>query len=198
MDWFNEALKRIYEFEHRQNRIQEQRHTVGMAWPYNGGSDEDIEKYLHQIVACLEASSVISIEADFNSYGSGYASFVDMFCFKKDGSTRQRFLGSGEKVTGIQVYLSRLAPVAVYGAEERTRHANGGSSSLLGYDAIGTVPDGDWKCVLEEVHAVLENFGLEIADAMTVSKLLPFDASIETNLGEPPFRIFDLFFYWYD
>lgn len=198
MDWSDEALKQIYEFEHRQNRTQEQRHAVGNAWPYNGGSDEDIEAHLHQIVAHLEASSAISVEADFNSYGSGYASFVEVFCFKKDGSTRRRFLGSGEKVIGIQVYISRLAPVAVYGAEERTRHAHGGSSGLLTHEGVGTIPQGNWQAVLEEIASKLISSGIDVADAATIGKLLPFHADIETNLGEPPYRVYDLLFYWYD
>lgn len=140
MDWSDQALKQIYEAEHQQNWIPKRQHTVGNRWPYNGGLDEDVEAHLHDVVADLETSPLISVEADFDSYGGGYASFVDVFCFKKDGSSRERFLGSGEKIIGIQIYLSRLAPIAAYGAEECTRHPRGGSSSLLAYDSVATMP----------------------------------------------------------
>ena len=198
MDWSEQTLKQIYEAEHQRNWALKHQHTVGNCWPYNGGSDEDIEAHLYDVVADLETSSLISVEADFNSYGSGYASFVDVFCFKKDGSSRKRFLGSGEKTTGIQVYISRLAAVAAYGAEERTRHPHGGSSSLLSYDSAGTTPPGNWQAVLQEIAAKLQSNRIEIADGATLNRLLPFQVDIETNLGEPPYRVFDLLFYWFD
>ena len=146
MDWSEQTLQRIYEASVYQ--YGRQRHTVGDLWPYDGGSEQDIEEYLHDVVTDLGNSKAVIVEADFTSYGSGYASFVDIFCSKEDGSSTRPFLGSGERTVGIVVYVSRLVPVAAYGPEERTRHAHGGSSTLLERETIGTTPPGDWSWLL--------------------------------------------------
>ena len=195
MDWSEQTLLRIYEAV---QQFPWQQPSVGEAWPYAGGLDGDIEAHLQKMVAAFEQSKFTAVEADFNSFGCGYASFVELFCFKKDGSFTRRFLGSGQEMTGIVVYVSRLAPVATWGAERRTRHARGGSSTLLSYDTLDTMPDGDWKAVWEEVQAMLTQHGIELASGSQLNTLLPFLAVLETNLGEPPYRLFDLLFHWYD
>ena len=209
--WSEQTLKQIYEAGAHEGETRQEfpnRASLGDQWPYHGGSELDIEAHLHLVVAHLSDSSLVFIEADFSSFGSGYASFVEIFCSKKDGSSHRPFLGSGEKVSGekvsgekvsgINFYVSRLAPVAAYGAGERTRHARGGSSTFLEYDNLGTTPPGDWKAVLDEVSAKLESDGFQIAGSKLLNRFLPFDAKIETNLGDYPHRIFDLLFHWWD
>lgn len=201
MNWSKQTLKQIYDAGYHEGRVWQNypnRSSLGEHWPYRGGSDLDIEAYLHSVAAYLGDSGLISVEADFNSFGSGYASFVELFCTKKDGTSGRTFLGSGEKFTGICVYVSRLAPVVTYGAGERTRHAHGGSSSFLSYDTLGTTPPGDWAGVLEEVSAKLKENGFEMTEPEILNEILPFEAIIETNLGEYPHRVFDLLFHWYD
>ena len=111
MDCSAETLQHIYDATHQK---QWQQPSVG-AWPYAGGSELDVEQHLHSLVSDLERSALISVEADFNSFGCGYASFVEMFCFPKDGSSRKHS-GFGEETLGLSVYVSRLVPVAAYGA----------------------------------------------------------------------------------
>ena len=71
-----EELKRIIDCQ-----------SVGSFFPYQGGNEEDIEKYIKTIVADINNSSIIQAEADYSMYGSGYASYVDIFCYKKDGTS---------------------------------------------------------------------------------------------------------------
>lgn len=100
--------------------------TIGTFFPYLNGTKNDIEGFIKSIVADLNRSSMIKAEADYSSYGSGYASYVDIFCSKKDGSsTTQR--GGVYWIEGIAVYICRLAPVACFGATQLTRHKEGGS-----------------------------------------------------------------------
>ena len=93
---------------------------VGTLWPYDCRSTEDIESYLRGLVAELSRSTLLEVESDFIHYGSGFASYVHVFCFKRDGKSTVRERDT-DQTDGIAVYLSRLAPVAAYGPEQRTK-----------------------------------------------------------------------------
>jgi hypothetical protein len=75
VDWSEATIKRVYEG-----------HLVGNEWPYLDGSKQDVEQYLRDVVADLGQSDLVSVEADFNHFGSGYASFLDF------AQTDHRFL----------------------------------------------------------------------------------------------------------
>ena len=181
MDWSAQTLRLIYEAS--KQPYASHRPTGYDAWPYNSGSEADVEQFLHDMVSDLEQSDITTVEADFDSFGGGYASFIEVWSSKKDGNSKRPYLGSGEEMTGIVVYVSRIAPVAVYGAGHRTRHAHGRTSNFVEYDTIGTLPSGNWQTVLKEICAKLENHGIQVTDAKTLLQRLPFEASIETNLG---------------
>jgi hypothetical protein len=118
MNFDDATLKRLYETP-----------PVGDIWPYESGSLDVVEGYLRDTVAYLTHSALVTVEADFDSYGSGYASFVELFCYKCDGSSTKPLV-TGKSITGIVYCLSRHAPVVAFGWDRRTRHAAGGSHSL--------------------------------------------------------------------
>jgi hypothetical protein len=99
--------------------------TVGTDYPYNTRDEKEIEKAIKNLFYNLRRSSLIDCDAEFGHYGSGYASFIDIFCFKRnEGSVKSKkfykkdFITSIE-VEGIALYISRLAPVAVFGNQHR-------------------------------------------------------------------------------
>lgn len=99
--------------------------SIGSFFPYHGGSEEDIEKYIKAIITDINNSSIIQADADYSMYGSGYASYVDVFCYKKDGTSTVQKDGV-YYISGILLYICRLAPVAVFGKDEISRHSRGG------------------------------------------------------------------------
>lgn len=130
-------------------------------------------------------------------YGSGYASYVYLFCYKKDGSsTTQK--DSVYYTKGISIYICRLAPVAVFGEDERTKHSRGGSYGFLRPDLIGSTPKGVWQAIVETLQRNLGSYNISMLGKDYVSRELPFKANIPTILNEGTFKIFDAFFYWED
>jgi hypothetical protein len=157
-----------------------------------GGSKSAIKNVLHD----LEQSKQITVESD-DSYGSGYASYLDVFCFKKDGSS-SRVTGLSTTIEGIALYLCKLAPVAVMGAMTKTKSKNAGSSSFLRPDDLNKLPAGDWHSVVVEIKHKLEKQNIVLLEPKILKQVMPFEAKIPTILGDAPYKIFDAFFYWED
>jgi hypothetical protein len=157
-----------------------------------GASKSAAKNVLHD----LEQSKQIAVESD-DSYGSGYASYLNIFCLKKDGSS-SRVSGLSTTIDGIALYLCKLAPVAVMGAMTKTKSKNGGSSSFLRPEDLNKVPAGDWNSVLAEIKHKLEKQNVVLLEPKILKQEMPFEANIPTILGDPPYQIFDAFFYWED
>ena len=170
---------------------------VGDIAPYKNGSSNMIEAHLKDTVRALERSSRIQVELEQDSYGSGYASYFDVFCYKAGG--RSSRIEAGTTITdGITIYLCKLAPIAVFGAMTKTKHKNSASSGFLSATEVNTLPKGDWADVMAEIRMKLEEKNFVLLEPKVLKKEIPFDARIETNLGDPPFKIFDAFFHWMD
>jgi len=172
-------------------------HPVGEIWPYHGGSDEDIEAFLETCVEDINTSELVIAGAHFGHYGSGYASFVDVFCSKTDNSSTIEY-DTMTEYRGITLYLCRLAPIAIYGQNARTIGPRVSSTSFLSAENVDTVPDRSWDGIIQDIQAKLINRGLSFLNQQTASQRLPFEASISTNLSDPPYRVFDALFYWED
>src|SRR5688572_1199114 len=98
--------------------------AVGLSPPYDEGSEEAIEAYLRDVVGSLQHSSRLVVQAHRDHYGSGYASYVHLFCSKRGQKSTSCQEGDTE-TQGIDLYLCRLAPLAVYGAGSQTHFASG-------------------------------------------------------------------------
>jgi hypothetical protein len=163
--------------------------VVGSSWPYDRGSEEDIEAYLKNVVAELGRSRILEVNAELMHYGSGFASFVHVFCYKRNDKSTVHNVDM-DCTDGIAVYLGRLGPVAAYGPEHRTRSYRRGR--------LGELPPGDWNEEINEIKDKLQRFGFYLPSREELSKELPFPADIPTILGEQPYRVFDAVFYWSD
>src|SRR5258706_5399207 len=103
---------------------------VGDRFPYLGGTESDIEQHLHRAVDALRSNGLLEIDADFDHYGSGYASYIHLSCQKSGGRSKVR-RGDVDSIDGIAIYLSRLTPFAIYGSEHRTKSAASRSRTFL-------------------------------------------------------------------
>jgi hypothetical protein len=169
---------------------------VGDHEAYKNGSKNAIKGHIKATVHDLEQSKNLVIETE-DSYGSGYASYIDVFCCKSGG--RLSTTESGRTtIDGIAIYLCKLAPVAVMGAMEKTRSKGSGSYGFLHAEDLNTFPPGNWLEVDIEIRQKLEKHGFEILGPRELKKTMPFTARIDTNIGDPPYTIFDAFFHWMD
>ena len=164
---------------------------------YAGKTDDEIESLLTDLVAALQARPELSIEAEFSSYGSGWASFVDVFCARSAGRSTVAASNGESITTGIRLYVSRLTPLAVYGMGEVRRDPRGRAWNFLEPQGIGTVADS-WNLELDLILTVLQQFELLVLPRKLAERHLPFDADLDTNLGQAPFTVFDAIFHWYD
>ena len=168
---------------------------VGTDWPYVGGSEADIEKHLRRAVAMLRSTGVLEVEADFEHYGSGYASYVHVFCEKTRGRSRTHRDGT-DWIDGIAVYLSRLTPFAIYGQEQRTKHATGGSQGYVSAADVYSLPAGDWQKESAAIRRVLRDLGFVLPERDRLVDRLPFRLRIPTVLDDK--HVYDAMFYWED
>lgn len=184
----NEELKRIIETN-----------PVGDFYPFNLKEYNDVaaDEYISKVVGSLAAIKNLAYETEFDSYGSGYASYVEVFCYKKDGSSseeRDGVLG----IDGIRIYVCRLTPVAVIGKGKVTKHDKGGGSDFLPSQNVDVLPSGDWEEMAGGIRDVLARYHFKVLDSKYVNLPLPFKAEIPTIIGDSPYKIFDAIFYWED
>jgi hypothetical protein len=168
---------------------------IGDIQPYRRGIPQEIEEFLKKVVARLEQSPLLEIHPDWDHYGSGYASYAHVFCFKGGGRSTVHRHGV-DHIDGITVYLCRLAPIAAYGAEHRTRSARGGSGGFLDVNNVGTLPAGDWSAELCEIETILTESGFRLPTREQLAEILPFKADIPTVFDDR--HVFDAIFYWED
>lgn len=169
---------------------------IGRAEPYSVSS-EAVEAYLHNVVLELQQRASLEISAIFNHYGSGYASYVDVFCEKAQGRSKVQ-QGNELYSHAIVVYLCRLAPVAIYGAGLKIKRPQSESYRHIRLEGLATTPEGDWATELEDIVTVLKKLGFTLLDKESLVQPLAFKAKIRTSFGTLPYTVFDALFHWED
>ncbi len=157
-----------------------------------GSSESAVKNVLHD----LEQSKQIAVESE-DSYGSGYASYLDIFCYKKNGASSRVQAGT-TTTEGIALYLCKLAPVATMGAMTKTKSKKGSGYGFLRPEDLNKLPAGDWNSVVAEIKLKLEKQNFVLLEPKVLKQKMPFEANIPTILGDPPYQIFDAFFHWED
>lgn len=167
------------------------------AW---AGGQAAVEGFLRRVVADLNRLPSLVVEhAEFRHYGSGYASYVDVFLTKRDGS-RRRSMDGATGVDGLTLALCRLAPLAAL--FERSRRSSGpGPAGAYSLPELSRVADADppgWEQECRQIRRTLDDHGIALLDAQTLGLPLDDRLTVETVLGDPPFRVFDAWFHWAD
>lgn len=172
---------------------------VGDFYPYNMEEydHEAIDNYISKVVGSLATIRSVKYEAIFDSYGSGFASYVDVFCWKRDGSSSEKREGI-VWIDGIRIYICRLAPVAVIGKGQVTRHALGGSRNYIESSTINVFPSGDWKQEINDLRNILDSYFFTELEPEYLNQPLPFETEIRTILASKQYKVFDALFYWED
>lgn len=171
--------------------------AVGLSAPYDGGCEEAIESHLRDVVASLQHSPRLVVEAYRDHYGSGYASYVHLFCSKRGQKSPSLQKGDTE-IQGIDLYLCRLAPLAIYGAGSQTRFAAGGMAfSKLRVEQVGQSPPGDWTWEINEIRTRLAERGFEIPSPAELAAKLPCELKAKRyRPSYTPKCVFDAVFFW--
>lgn len=182
--------------------------VVGEIFPYDTHNEREIEAHIRRLFYRINRIPNLVCEADWDHFGSGYASFVEFFCYqKKDAVVVKEKYGRREVQTeGIIIDICRLAPVAIIGTDERydtinmeTNEVVGGAhSSLLGgYQLLEL--DEKFQEMAEKIKKALQEFDYTVLNPEEVNEPLPFKTKIPTIYRNPgEYLILDAIFYWED
>ncbi len=168
---------------------------VGSFGPFLKHDTKECNAYAKKLCKKIESIKSLEVELMDDSYGSGYASYYDLFLTKRDKSVYSD-KGGYTLIKGVTLYISRLAPVSVFGYGERTRNRSGSSYGFLDASSIGTLPDGDWSRELSKIKETINIYKYSLLSKSEVSKELWFNVAIPTILDSK--NIFDSLFYWAD
>ncbi len=159
MQFSDEELKKI---------INQQ--PIGSCFPFENGTRNQIIYYLRKVIDDIGDSKVLN--AEIQSFGVGYASYIDVFCYKRDGSTIN-YNKWGSTIKGISLYLCKLAPVAVLGANEKSKLKNnkGGGYCTLSPESVDKLPDGDWNDFIYVLNQKLSKYCIELLRKRYVKQL---------------------------
>ncbi|MEV1238528.1 hypothetical protein ACIBO2_44980 [Nonomuraea sp. NPDC050022] len=167
------------------------------AW---AGGEVSVEGFLRRVIADLDRMPMLSVDyAEFRHYGSGYASYVEVLITKRDGSMCRSESG-WTKVEGLPLTLCRLAPLAaLFKPDIRSSRPDGaGSSGLPALSLVtDTAPPG-WEEEFRQIGQALDRHDVALLGSQVLSLPLEAGLRVETNLGDPPYSVFDAWFHWMD
>ena len=165
--------------------------------PWSPRNDDAIEHELRRVVQAVAAELQVEFRAEFGHYGSGYASFVDAWFFRRERSFRRSV--SADHFTGLVVLLSRLAPVCCFLEGEKSWAPNGSSSSYLpSFEGVDTLTTDAVATLSHRVEEWLGRQGYVRLRKAELDKLLPQGVAVPTILTDGPYREFDALFHWED
>ncbi|MFI7701984.1 hypothetical protein [Nonomuraea sp. NPDC049480] len=172
---------------------------ASMAGAWAGGA-VSVEGFLRWVVADLDRMPTSIVHhAEFQHYGSGYASYVEVFITKRDGSMRRSENG-WTHVEGLSLALCRLAPLAAL-FEPDIRSSGPGGGGGHGLPDLSRVADAappGWTEEYRQIGQVLDRHDIALLDSQVLSLPLEAELRVETVLGSPPYSVFDAWFHWRD
>lgn len=183
------------------------RKAVGNRFPYDTENQQEIDAHIRRFFYRLNRIPNLICEAEWNHFGSGYASFVEIFCYIKEGLIVEEKYGMREEnIEGIIIDICRLAPVAIMGMDERfhkirieTNEKVSGASGCLLDGPHRLYVNEKYQEVADKIGFALQEFDIELLSAATLNELLPFRAKIDTIHRNPnDYLIMDAIFYWED
>ena len=181
---------------------------VGNKFPYDTNNEQEIEAHIRRLFHRINRIPNLVCEAEWDHFGSGYASFVEFYCYqKKDEKVIEEKYGIREiKTEGIIIDISRLAPVAIMGEDDRYKTirietnevVSGAYGSLLGNPLQINVSE-KFDTIAQKVKQALEEFDYELVKLAEMNQPLSFQTKIPTFYREPrEYLVMDAIFYWED
>ena len=174
--------------------------------PFNKNDIGKVQRYIKGMLGRLSDSKRINVEADFKSYGSGFASYINVKISKKDKSDtiiEKKGNRTTEKKDAILIYISLVAPFWYFGKGDwwdyySNGELEGGSSNFLIPDSIIHYNKILWDTEIEQITRLFEEFRYTLLTKKEVAQVLDFEVKMKSNLGEQPYTVFDCLFHWED
>ncbi len=181
--------------------------VIGNSFPYNTNDHLEIEAHIRRLFYQINRIPNLTCVAEWDHFGSGFASFVELFCFRKEDIIviKENKEHKTERIEGVVINICRLAPVAILGEDERdktihiiTNEVVGGSYSMLEHPNQLKTSE-KFSPMVRKLKAILSKYDYTLLEAEHINKPLPFQAKIPTIYRKPSdYLIMDAIFYWED
>lgn len=181
---------------------------IGSEYPYASHEEQEIVTHINRLFHRINRLPHLVCEADWNHFGSGYASFIEFYCYTKEDCVIVEEQDGIQEIqsTGIIIDISRLAPVAIMGEDIRTKSIQ--IETQVEVSSVqGSIIDNPHsfqinehlQVVREKLLAVLTEFNYQLLTLEEVNQPLAFQASISTIYRRPRhYLVLDVIFYWED
>lgn len=181
---------------------------IGDKFPYDTGDEKEIEDHIRRLFYRIKRNHKLVCEAEWGHFGSGYASFVEFFCYSKEQVTvLQKKNGvRKEEIHGIIIDICRLAPVAIMGEDIRYKTFLIETNEIIGR-GYGTLLDGqnsltvsvEFQTAAAHLKKSLNEYNYELLHAEGLKRFLPFQEKIPTIYrAKGQYLVMDAIFYWED
>jgi hypothetical protein len=173
--------------------------------PFKSGKYTTVVKYIKEIVGRLSDNKNWIVEADYENYQSGFASFVPVKISKKDKSDTTTNYENGliiETKDSLLIYFSKLCPYWYYSQGRWMDMIRDGKNSpsthFIRPEEQKNVNLHLWAEDIEKLTRQLEEYRYTLLDRKEVTKDLDFKIKIPTVIADRTYQVFDCFFYWED
>lgn len=176
-----------------------QQHAITDEQPWSSNDPLAVEAFYKAVCAELTRRTGTSSKIEWNHYGSGYASYIDVWIYKPTTDFSVAFPGNhGEAYEGLCILLSRLSPYFVFLQGAKSWAESGGSSYMPTYDAVDRLTNPSVIALETIAQEVLTSFGLLRVFKDDLMSPISSSIRVPTNLSDGPFIEFDALYYWED
>lgn len=193
---------------HQEDFLRDLCHSkvVGNFPPFNTGDINEVKTYIRKIIDKIKVNHQLIVEPDFNDYGSGFASYINVRVSKQDESDSQIIQNKNESTKntkGILLYVSVLTPYWFYGGSEWSITTKNGEfkssfSGFLSPESINDIDKGLWAAPIRKIKEIFDLYHYTLLTREELEEPVLFDVDIQTVLADKPYTVFDCFFYWED
>lgn len=192
-------------FTNEQLQAMIRREKISEQYPYSEKDDEVLIHYLKPLLAEMSRAKIrYTMESDH--FGSGYASYIQLFCYTDDFVMVTEEDGERkEDRRGLFLLISRLAPVVAIADD---------AWQFISFDECGvetgnggTMTDHPDDLVIaprfepfaNELVRLFMKYHFKVVQKEDMDRLLPFDAHIPTlSRSRGKYLVWDAVFYWED
>ncbi|MCH4245643.1 hypothetical protein [Acinetobacter gerneri] len=174
--------------------------TISAQYPWNSNNLEIIEKFYLDVCDAVEEKTNCLSKKEFDSYGSGYASFYDAWFYQDTPKFKvATSMNYDQYFSGLVVLFSQLSPFYVFMQGENCWYENGGFSYL----PDSTMVDKLENCAVSElaktIEPILNSYGLIRLTSEQLNIPLQGTWKIPTILSTTDeYMLFDALFFWED
>ncbi len=174
--------------------------------PFLNNETYEVERYIQKMLGRLKDHNMIKIQADFEAYGSGFASYTNVKITKKDRSdTKTTKKGNliVEHKNSLLLYISNLCPYWFLGGIEWSENYlngayQGGTMPFLRPENNAKYDKKIWQDEIDFITQHFDEYRYRLLTQTELEPYLNFDIEIPTIIADKPYQVFDCFFYWED